>query len=102
MPGETILCGDFNIDRHLPNNLDGRQDLKLLIPIFKDCLARNNLQLINTKPTRHRYGQRSTLIDLIFVDNPLKCNNWLNVTNLTSEHEGVLFDYCINDAMIKE
>merc|ERR1711954_78964 len=93
---------DFNLDRHIPNNPESRQDLKLLIPVFEECLANNNLQLINSKPTRHRYNQKSTLIDLIIVDNPLKCNNWVNVVNLTSEHEGVIFDYNTTDALIKD
>ena len=48
------------------------------------------------------HGQRSTFIDLLIASNPLKCSNWRNICNLTSEHEGVICDYNFKDAMIKE
>ena len=101
LPGETILAGDFNVDRFQPNNPERRNDLKLIIPEFEECLANNDLTLINSKPNHHRHGQRSTLIDLFIASKPLKCSSWKNISNLTSEHEGVICDYNINDALIK-
>ena len=102
LPGEKLFAGDYNIDRLPQNNPIDRQDLKLLIPELENFIASHNLVQLNWLATRHRTGQRSTLIDLFFSTAPDKCTNCQNVINLTSEHEGVRIDMNINKAVIKQ
>merc|ERR1711954_159988 len=63
LPGQKLFGGDLNIDRLPENNPIDRQDLKLLIPELMNFQESWKVTQINTKPTRHRLGQRSSLID---------------------------------------
>ena len=67
LPGQKLFAGDFNIDRLPENNPTDRNDLKLIIPEFESFLAAQKVTQLNTKPTRHRQGQRSSLIDLFLT-----------------------------------
>ena len=83
------------------NNPLDRYDLKLLIPKLEDFLEENKVAQMNFKATRHQAGQRSSLLDLWLSNCPSKCSEISNVTNLSSEHEGVKLTLNIKGAVIK-
>merc|ERR1711954_338926 len=56
---------------------------------FEKFLAENSLTQINSKCTRHRIGQRSSLLDIFLTNVTLKCSRWENLANQSSEHEAV-------------
>merc|ERR1711954_170523 len=44
---------------------------------------------LNIKPTRHRTGHKSSLLDIFFCNFPERVKNTVNFLNTLSEHEGV-------------
>ena len=87
---QTVICGDINIDRHAPNSPELRPELKDMIEMIEKFKRDNNLTQMNHKPTRHRCNQRSTLLDLFYVNSPEKCTDIRNGANSTSEHDYVV------------
>ena len=96
-----IIGGDINIDRHLPNDPLERNDLKVLYPILDDFITINNMTQVNWSPTRHRIGQKSTLLDIFISNCPGKINGVTYVPNSLSEHEGVLMTLHNEDIQIQ-
>ena len=47
------------------------------------------MRQLNFKPTRHRVGNLSSLLDLVFSNIPERITNIENFFNTLSEHEGV-------------
>ena len=89
---ETLISGDINIDRHIPNNPESRPELKEMIKMIEKFMRDKSVNQVNFKPTRHRNKQRSTLLDLFIVNCPDKCSDIRNGINSTSEHEYVVLN----------
>ena len=70
----VIIGGNINIDRNPANDPLSRPNLKELYPLLDDFIISNNLTQMNCKPTRHRHGQKLSLLDL-FITN---CSNKVN------------------------
>ena len=69
--------------------------------MLEDFLEDKKLAQLNFKATRHQQGQRSSLLDLWFSNCPSKCTDIANITNLSSEHEGVKLTIKIKGAIVK-
>ena len=82
--------------------VEKRADLKKLIPELKNFLSDNAITQLNSKCTRHRLGQRSSLLDVYFTNATLKCSQWENIVNLTSEHEAVKVNFRVTDRIHKK
>ena len=82
---DMVAGGDFNIDRHQPNDPCSRPELRALTPLFEDMLIKCDLHQLNKKPTRHMVGQRSSLLDLFLSNIPQRISNLENILNTTSE-----------------
>ena len=86
-----IICGgDLNLDRNKSNDITKRPDLRVLMPVFNKCLARNDLAQINFLNAWHTLGRRSSLIDLFLTNKPQKITEVRNEVNILSDHEAVL------------
>merc|ERR1711954_212147 len=69
---------------------------------FEKFLAENSLTQINSKCTRHRLGQRSSLLDIFVTNVTLKCSQWENLANLSSEHQAVKVLFRITERIHKQ
>ena len=95
----VLIGGDFNIDRHLPNDPINRPDLKDLYPLLDDLITNNALTQLNTKPTR--IGHKSSLLVLLITNCPNKVNEVTQYPNSLSEHEAVEVKFHFNDIQIQ-
>merc|ERR1711954_184541 len=84
-----LVGGDLNIDRHPPNDPCSRAEIKALNPILEDIMVTLNLNQLNHKPTRHQFGQRSSLLDLYLCNIPQRISNIENTINTLSEYDRV-------------
>ena len=98
---DTVIGGDLNVDRLRQNNLMDRYNLKLIIPKQEDFLEDSKLAQMNFKAMRHQRGQQSSLLDLWITNFPDKCSEIGNLTNLSSEHEGVKMTVRVKGAIIE-
>ena len=97
----VVWGGDMNIDLNERNDSFLRADLRELKPMMKNLIISNNLALINTQPTWFRPGRQRSLLDIYLMSHPfhvIKCNN---VTNMLSEHDGVLLELNLSLEMRK-
>merc|ERR1711954_121409 len=51
---DMLVCGDYNIDRHPPNDPNSRPEIRALSPLLEDIMIATNLHQLNFKPTRHQ------------------------------------------------
>ena len=65
-------------------------------------MTTNNITQINWKPTRHRAGKKSSLLDIFLTTCPNRNDGCHYVPNSLSEHEAVLVDLFTEDSQIKE
>ena len=64
---EVVLVGDFN----LPSiDWDTEAATGIFPHLFMECCSENCLEQLIDKPTRHREGQQSSLLDLILTNEP--------------------------------
>ena len=99
---QILIAGDLNLDRHQPNNPLSRAELKDLIPLFEDFIEVNNVTQLNWLPTRFRANQKPSTLDLYITNIPKKTKDIRNVSNITSEHQGVTVNIEVNDIQIRE
>ena len=88
-----VIGGVINLDQYKDNNNSNRPEMKALKPIWEKCVLDNNLQQINFKNTWHMPGCKSSLLDLFYVSKPELAENISNDTNITSEHDRVIFNH---------
>ena len=86
----VIWAGDLNIDRLHKNDSSKRADLRVLTPIFDSFINDYDLVQFNKDATWFRPGKKPSLLDLFLLDNPQQVVSCSNVTNILSEHAGVL------------
>ena len=96
-----VIGGDLNIDRHLPNDPLERSDLKVLYPILDDFINTNNLTQMNWEPTRHRSGNKSSLVDIFLSNSPNKIDGVEYVPNSLSEHEAIMISLFTDDIQVQ-
>ena len=97
----TFIGGDLNLDHMAENDPLARPELAALFPHWDKFISDNELVQMNYKPTRHCRGQKSSLLDLIFTNRPLLCENISNIPNLTSEHENLQLDIRVKPKIIR-
>ena len=93
--GPTLILGDINIDQHTPNDPATREGIKEVYKLLEDAKDNNNLTLLNRKPTRHRQGNSSSLLDMFLT-------NTQNHRNPISDHDSVSTLLHSNDLTIPQ
>ena len=66
----TVLLGDFNLLSVNWNDWSTLHYINHSEYLFLECLRDNFLHQLVDKPTRHRHGQNTNIVDLLIVDKP--------------------------------
>ena len=98
---EISVIGDLNIDQWQENDPMSRPELRALQPVLDDLILTNSLTLMNTEPTRHMRGQKSSLLDLVLVSDEYKIKGLKNLKTGLSDHDGVIFSYLVKSLVNK-
>ena len=87
------ICWDSNIDLLEGNDPCGRYDIKYMFDKYHEIMTDLNFHQMNHEATRHRNGQRSTLLDHCFSTNPGHIDNIETIVNHISDHSVVKWQY---------
>ena len=92
-----LIAGDINLDRNQSNNPYNRKDIKDTLPMLDDMIADHKLTQLNWDPTRFKFNNRPSSLDLYITNCPNKIANVSLITNLRSKHEGLLCQFSNSD-----
>jgi len=104
-----MLCGNIDkICKDFPKILICKNNdplscpgLRALSPIWDMCFLENQLVQINFKNTWHRAGEKSSLLDLIYLTVPQTTDGVVNTPNVLSEHDCVKIDLHTKEQLVK-
>ena len=90
---DLLIALDANLDLNDQNFPSSRYDVKDMQELYSNYLISNNLFLHNSKPTFHRKGQRSTLIDHIISNCQEKVNSVEQKRSNVADHDLISVKY---------
>ena len=90
---DILLSWDSNIDLLEGNDPCGRFDIKYMYDHYLDTMALIGGVQMNFEATRHRVGQRSSLLDHCFATNPTHIDNVETILSHISDHSVVKWQY---------